>query len=302
MKNLILRLIPYAASIIIGFCLFVWGMWLENNDWKGLLINISSAFLAIPLLYLFYELVRDASRKKLNKELLDYAKMQVDKEVLSVLNHLSKIIYKYEEKDFSFAGISRLLSLTVNEVNSRIGENNYIGFQILKSWELNEDAFRNILKNPFILGRLDDDQVSSLITLLKGLQSYDLVFRKPDAIFEKTGKRATGYRVVRGDELNRDNSKYKDRFLLLKDLGSNKHQVEDFGDFPKYNQNQLLDIFVVEKNAIDYLATTIAATLSNISTWVDLTGGEFIIDPKMFRLGAQSVPNEHGNNVNEESK
>ncbi len=289
MKKIILKLTPYAASIITGILLFTWGLSL-NENWKVLLINIAAAFLAIPLLYLFYGLVRDASHKKLNKELLDYAKMQVDKEVLSVLNHLSKMIYKYEEKDFSFAGITELLSLRKNEISTHIRNNDYLGFQILKSWELNEEGFHGILKNPFILGRLHDEQIISIVALLKGLRSYDLVFKKVETIFEKTDKTITGYKAVKGEDLNPDNTKYKERFLLLKDLGEDKYQVMDFGDFPKYNQELLLKVFIIKETAIDYLATIMNETLSHINNWLNLTGREFVIDTKMFRMGLPSVP------------
>ena len=289
MKKVVLKLIPYVASIVTGFLLFTWGL-SSNESWKALLINIASAFLAVPLLYLFYELVRDASHKKLNKELLDYAKMQVDRQVLSMLNHLSKMIYKYEEKDFSFAGINKLLSLKQSEVSARIRNNDYLGFQILKDWELNEEAFHDILKNPFILGRLNDEQIISIVALSKGLLSYDLVFKKADVIFERADKTMIGYKVVKGEDLNPENAKYKDRFLLLKDVGEGEYQVTDFGDFPKYNQDQLLSVFVVKEIAIGYLTTGISKTLSDINKWLTLTGGEFVIDAKMFNIGAPSAP------------
>jgi hypothetical protein len=289
MKKVVLKLIPYVASIVTGFLLFTWGL-SSNESWKALLINIASAFLAVPLLYLFYELVRDASHKKLNKELLDYAKMQVDRQVLSMLNHLSKMIYKYEEKDFSFAGINKLLSLKQSEVSARIRNNDYLGFQILKDWELNEEAFHDILKNPFILGRLNDEQIISIVALSKGLLSYDLVFKKADVIFERADKTMIGYKVVKGEDLNPENAKYKDRFLLLKDVGEGEYKVTDFGDFPKYNQDQLLSVFVVKEITIGYLTTVISKTLSDINKWLTLTGGEFVIDAKMFNIGAPSAP------------
>jgi len=289
MKKIVLKVIPYATCIIVGFLLFAWSLSLKEN-WKGLLINIAAALLAIPLLYLFYEIARDVSHRKLNKELFDYAKMQVDKEVLSVLNHLSKMIHKYEDKDFSSAGINKLLSLTKIDLATHVKNNEYIGFQILKGWELNEEAFGDILKNPFILSRLDDEQIISIFALLRGLRSYDLLFKKADVIFEKTDKTMVGYKVVKGEDLNPENAKYKDRFLLLKDLGEGKYQVADFGDFQKFNQDDLLKTFVVEEPAIDYLTSIIGETLSDINNWLTLTGGEFVVDTKMFRIDVPSAP------------
>ena len=100
LTKLLLHIAPYSACLIVGLVLYVVGTKLAENL-KALLLNIAAAFVAIPFLYLIYEVTQKASQKKLNKELFDYAKMQIDREILSVINQLAKIVHPYEARDFS---------------------------------------------------------------------------------------------------------------------------------------------------------------------------------------------------------
>ncbi|MDG7001826.1 MAG: hypothetical protein JRN15_22240 [Nitrososphaerota archaeon] len=279
LNRVLLRSSPYLIAIGMGFLLFVWGQSVPEG-WGSLLTGVASAFLAIPLLYLSYDLVTRASHRKLSKELLDYVKMQVDTEVLTVLNHLSKVVCGYEGHDFSNKGVNRLLSLGKADILEKISKSTYVGFQVLKSWEVNEEEFQSILKTPLIVKHLDDEQVISIIRLLRGFRTYDLMFKKKDAVFESVGKPPSGYKAVKGTDLSPDNSQYKDRFILMEHLTGRDYRVTDFGDFPKYNQKDLLCSFVIKNSARDYVASTIHDTLSEINRWLSATGGEFILHPR----------------------
>ncbi len=111
--KILLHLTPYGACLIAGLILYAIGTGL-SEDLKALVLNITAAFVAIPFLYLIYELTRKASQKRLNKELFDYAKMQIDREVLSIVNQLMKLVYSYEARESSFRGISSFLSTNKN--------------------------------------------------------------------------------------------------------------------------------------------------------------------------------------------
>ena len=114
-KKFLLKLLPYLAAISTGGVFYFLATSL-NVKFYDLLINIAAAFFAIPLLYFFYEKSKSFSHKRLNKEIFDYAKMQTDRELLSILNQLQKIVYTLEEKDFSRKAISNFLSLKKEEI------------------------------------------------------------------------------------------------------------------------------------------------------------------------------------------
>jgi hypothetical protein len=59
---------------------------------------------------------------------------------------------------------------------------------------------------------------------------------------------------------------------------------KDFENIPKYNLDKVLNIFRINESYIPLLCDAISDLIKNINKWVDLTGGEFLIDTKMFRI------------------
>ncbi len=281
-KRNFLKALPYLASIGAGSLFYFIGLEL-GEDIRVLFTGISAVFFAIPFVYLFYQRAYNASQKNLNKEILDYATMQIDRSVLSIVNQLQKLVYPFEEKDFSPKGVSKLLSLRADELKEVLSKNEYLGFQIFKSWEVAEDNLHETLKSPFIIKGLEDDQIISIISIIRSLRHLEII-QKEEELYASTSKKASSYKIVHGKELNKGNVRFPNRYLLLKDLGDNKSLVADFGDFPLYNVDKLLQLFTVNERYLEIYSGIILDLLEDINNWVDLTGGDFVIDTKMFRL------------------
>ena len=279
----ILKILPFLTSILIGLIFYLIGIRLESNV-NSFLIGISSAFFAIPLIYLFYQVVYNFSHKKLNKAIIDYTKVQIDREVLSIINQSHKIIFSYKEKDFSPEGINKFLSLSKEEIKEIIAKNEYLGFQIFKKWRASENNIENILKNPFILQKLEDEQIISIISMIQSLKSLEDCFKIND-LYIKTDKKTVLYKIVSSKEFNEEeNIKFPERYLLLKKINENKFTVEDFGDFSLYDVDKLLQKFKLNGKYLENFAEIIISLIKEINNWCDLTNREFIIDTRMFRL------------------
>lgn len=281
-KKVLLKSLPYLAAIFTGGIFYFLANKMAPN-YYDLLINISAAFFAIPLLYLFYETAKSFSHKQLNREIFDYAKMQIDRELLSILNQLQKIVYALDKKDFSNNEINKFLSYQKNEIDSQIKQNKYLGFQIFKNWEISERGLHEILKNPFVLEKLEDKQIISIITILKSLRYLEFV-QKIDALYIDTKETAQGYKIQSGTEINPENNKFPNRNLLLKRLDEDKFIVCDFGDIPKNNLEKCLNYYEINPKLLEAYSAAIFELLKDINDWLDVTGKEFVIDTKMFRM------------------
>ncbi len=287
LKKSLLKSLPYFAAIITGGIFYFLANRLQQN-YHDLFLNIAAAFFAIPLLYFFYETAKSFSRRQLNKEIFDYAKMQIDREVLSVLNQLQKIVYTLEKKDFSNKAISKFLSLNKKEIESQIKDNKYLGFQILKNWEISEKGLHEILKNSFVLEKIEDEQTISIINILKSLRQLESI-QKIDDLYINTKEKAKGYKVQSGVEMNPENIKFPDRYMLLKHLDNDKFIVCDFGDIPKYNLGNCLNYYTINNKLLEVYSTVIFELIKDINRWLDLTGKEFVIDTKMFRMRSKHI-------------
>lgn len=281
-KKHLLKILPYSVSILAGLLFWFIGLKL-SGDIKTLFIGLAAVLLAIPLVYLFYERSHRLSQKKLNKEIFDYAKMQVDIDVLSIVNQLQKAVYPLEERDFSPRGISKFLTLEKTTIKKILSKNEYLGFQVFKTWEVSENSLHDALKNPYMLQSLENEQIISIISIIKGLRLLEGI-KKSGKLYEGTDKRATSYIIKAGKEISKENIEFPDRQLLLKDLGDNKFLVADFGDFKSYDADKLLQIFVVNQQSLEAFSDTVFYLIREIANWVKYTGGEFVIDTKMFRL------------------
>jgi hypothetical protein len=284
-KKRLLQSIPYIAALITGGIFYFLAISIDQKFYD-LLINISAAFFAVPLLYLFYETAKSFSHKRLNREIFDYAKMQVDKELLSIINQLQKIVYTLEEKDLSEKAVNKFLSIEKGELENILKANKYLGFQIFKHWEFSEKGLHDLLKNPFVLEKMEDEQIITVICILKSLRALESI-QKLDQLYVDTNEVAKGFKVTSGLEMNPENKKFPDRHLLLKHLSGDRFVVHDFGDIPRYNLDKSLKYYKVNDEQVGHYSENILSLLKVISDWLNTTGSELIIDTKMFKLGKQ---------------
>jgi hypothetical protein len=289
-RQIVLRVWPYLSCILAGLILFLVGIRLAE-DFKGLFLNMAAAFFVIPFLYLIYELARKSSQKKLNKELFDYAKMQIDRELMSIVNQLIKLVYPYQKQNFSFQGIQEFLSQNSSQIRNVIQSSDYLGFQTLKNWSISEKNLHSILENSFILHCLEDDQIISVISILKEVRSLESVQRNVADLYVDTEKKADNYKIRSAKEIGGRNIEYPDRYLLLRHQQNEKYQVTDFGDFAPYHFGDLLKIFRFNDKYMEGFTDSIFDLIERINEWLDLTGSEFLIDTKMFRLGMKKNRN-----------
>jgi len=285
LKKHLLKSIPYISSIIGGIIFYLISILLEN-DIKNIFLGISSTLFTIPIIILFYDILKALTDKKLNHKIYDYAKIQVDTVVLSILNQLIKIVYPIEKKEFSFKGITEFLSIKKKTLKTILNENYYFGFQIFKTWEINEKNLHDLLKNTFILDKLSNEQIISMISLIKSIRKLESILKNSN-LYVKSIKAINGLKIVKGTDLNKNNTQFPDRYLLLKYLSEDKFIVMDFGDFKKYNLEKLSEVYEIDKNKLDQLHQPIGFLLTDINNWLTNTNNEFLIDTKEFRMNGR---------------
>lgn len=286
LKKYSLKIFPYFAAIISGG-LFYYLANLFDEKYSDLLINISATFFAIPLLFFFYGVANSFSHKKLNKEIIDYAKMQADREILSILLQLIKLVSDYRNKDLSNKAINMFLSLKKEDLEKQFIENKYIGFQIFKQWEINKTSLNDLLKNPFILDGMEDEQIISIIKMLKSLNGLEEFQKRNNdyrELYIEIEENISNFKIQSGKDLNPENKKFPDRYILLKHLQNDEFVVYDFGDIPKYNLDKCLKCYKVEKHQVKDYSSIIHDLINSVNQWLRSTGYEFIIDSQMFKM------------------
>lgn len=212
-------------------------------------------------------------------EIRIYIKQQVDKEVLGICNHLSKLFFNYE-KQFTLEGVWELLNFTSEDIQKHLFEREFLGFTILKDWQVYMQKLQETMNQPFFTQNAEPIYVSSLIKLIRGLEVMTTV-TSDHKLFIDTNKKVDGYKTIDGNKENPDNP--KDTYLLLKNISADKGIVIDFGTIKKYNVPRLLNLQRIKSERFFAFSKGIEELLKGIETWTKNTGNHLIIDPLTFR-------------------
>lgn len=267
---------------MVGIALYFLASKAVNNA-NSILINLSATLLAVPLIYMFYQIFVRISERKLSKEIRDYSKMLVDTEILSVLNQLGKFLYPSYEFQLNPKSVKNICELKKDDLKKTFSKGEYLGFKVKKNWEHSIESVSGKIQNNQIINRMDSDLLCIIISFLQSIHSFELFIKRMDYL-EKTEKKAADYKIICGNQLNPiENNELPDRLILLKKIDGEKGVVIDFGDFKKYQAFDLLNYYRIKKEYTDYLAEIINNIIVVINEWISSSGYEFIIDENLFK-------------------
>ncbi len=228
------------------------------------------------------KIIENSMLEILNKNLFtneinDYIKVEIDTEILTLINHLTKIIFNYSE-GLSQKITSKFLDLSIQEIKEKIESNIFIGFQLYKSFEVNANNMKLIVDKTLLLS-FSEEVKTIMIKIMKWIGSFDKFFNsgRNTNIFIDLKKENTLYKLTKGNTMNQKNEKYPNRYLLLKILGEDKFLVQDFGDF-LVKETKLLNSYMLSKNYTILYSEYIKEFIEYVNKWLELTNGEFIID------------------------
>ncbi|ALL06335.1 hypothetical protein AQ505_12995 [Pedobacter sp. PACM 27299] len=217
----------------------------------------------------------------------DFHKVQVDTEILTIINHLRKIIFGYNQ-ELSFELISEFLNIEDIAIVEVLTANRFIGFQVFKRWEVNEKKLQDIVNKVISYHSHGKETATIIIQLMQWTVAFDSFnqLRKNPDLFLQIENSPSHFYAVEGKAFNERNSEFPDRFILLKRLNNEKSQVSDFGDFIETQKIEgLIFSYKLNPKYIENYCKHIRAFISITEKWLDHTNGEFIIDnAKMFEI------------------
>jgi hypothetical protein len=278
----LIKIVPFLSASILGVFLYFFAL-MNDENLKSLLINISAAFIGIPLIFLGYDVIKRQSQKKLTREIFDYAKVQIDKEIFALINQLMKYVYPYDRIDKTPIGINNFMNLSKRQIKDELSSNTYIIFQMAKQWEVEGKNIKELLKNSLILQNIDEDKLQILIRILKYISYFDSI----DIIREYIvliDEKYPNYQCVSGTQINPQNIQYSDRFLLMEVLDKEHGKVVDFGDFMKGDVTKLLMKCRIQNSSIESFSESIFQFMEEINSWIKENNSELLIDPRYIRF------------------
>ena len=180
-------------------------------------------------------------------EVEDLLKMNVDTEILTIINHLHKIIYGYKEKPNIMQDANDLLNLTKAEIEQRLKTRTYYKREV------------SIIINK----------------ILDSITWYNAVTRSrtyPNMFNQSTEQFYKKLTIIPPEKGN--------RFLLCEHFCDEKYRVIDFGDISEKEKlkNALKFYLFADDRHLLVFVNVITKFIEIINLWLDKTNGEFILD------------------------
>ncbi|WP_106768257.1 hypothetical protein [Paenibacillus faecalis] len=205
----------------------------------------------------------------------DYFKMQVDTQVLSILGHLSKIVYGYEKKKFD--SYKTLINLKYDDILQLLSKRKYIGFQVYKKFEPIGKELKNLLDS-FTSTYFNKEIGIAIVNFIQWIDRFDKVnsLRLSPDLFISSHEKVKGYKTIYAPEMNPNN---KDSYLLLKELNDKDGQVVDFGKFQEIQKiDAMLNYVYLNEKYSEIYANLILEIIELAWKWIDNTNKELIVD------------------------
>ena len=212
----------------------------------------------------------------------DYVKEKIDTELLTISNHLSKILFAYSEKSImERTGI--LLNISDEEIAEHLYQNKPIGFQIFKKLSVQEKNLREIADKMISSVHQNKELAVPIIEIINWIGWYDKInsSRSEFKFFTPLKSKSAKYNVVNSLSLslNSRNNDLPDRHILLERLSEKEGRVVDFGDFIERDKiEQLTDEFIFNQEHTKIYVSLFREFIKSVNKWLDLTNGEFILD------------------------
>jgi len=217
----------------------------------------------------------------------DYLKVQVDTEILTFINHLSKIVFGYSNKK-SLNDVSKFMNLTDKDISEKLAKGVFLGFQVFKKWEVNESKLQQIADKTISSYYHGKEIARVIIELMRWAGSFDNFNRSRTSpnLFNFIESKRNDFKAVNGMSINTKNTEFPDRFMLLKKVDNVHGMVRDFGDFVEKDKIEgLTKKYKLNPDYIARYTLKIREFIEIAEKWLDLTNGEFIIENnKMFEL------------------
>jgi|SRR3989344_3942314 len=274
-SRFIFKSLPYLVSFLIGI-IFYFLSGIFTLRFQNLLVNLSSVLISISIVFLSYEIIKELVERKLNKRVYNYAKWKIDSTLLSIMGQLTKRVSQIDDK----TNMRELgFYLNRNELSNKIRESKYVGFQVLKKFDIDYSDLKNLLENPFILSKMTNREIISILEIIRRLEIFEGVLQT-EKLFLKTNEVSNSYSISKMVNTADQPSSLSFYLIFRK---ADKSSTFDFGYFDFSNEMELLNIFRVNENHLAKYSDSIFSLLREIENWFILTGKKILIDTRDFK-------------------
>ncbi|ERJ89002.1 hypothetical protein HMPREF1989_00101 [Porphyromonas gingivalis F0566] len=214
-------------------------------------------------------------RGMLYNEVEDYFKKDIDTEILTILNHIRKIVLLKTNKNLML-DIGLVLNLSREALRQSIANRSILGFSLFKNFESNADSIKKQIENISSIHNFKKEKIVVVIKIKDWLDRYNACTngRNFQDLFLKEEEESNGFQTIPSED-----KELPHRMILGKVLSKERLQVVDFGDIKyKHRIHSIMYLHHINPAYIDMYSNLLFDFIEITNEWLDETGGEFIVD------------------------
>lgn len=275
----LLKRFPYSLALLAGL-LFYFAANVLTGNLSGLLLNISASLITIPIVIFTYEAIQKRIAKESNRDVSQYAKMNIDRELLSLLNCVSPLVIGTPTPGLN--KVLKLLSMDETSMRKVLDTYTPMAFYLATDWSYSENKIAKLLANEVVYNDLSIEERNMFIRLIGAIRALE--FATDPRFYLASDTPNPKYKIVKGSEVD-PTTKLENRYLLMaKTKKSNEFVVAAFNDINRGKYRiDLLTPMKIKSEGKKVLVGCVVEVLECISAWMDSRGNEFILDSRNFK-------------------
>lgn len=164
MRQIALKALPYAISILAGIVIYILTtLHIKEESLNALILGIASGLLSIPMVFLFYDVVNKKCSKNLKNSLFQHASFEINAILFQSLKNI-KIILQYDQA-LDENNIDELLAMSKEDIAANLK----LDLTVASDLDKARLELTNIVYKNSDLGSLSDAEFEKILAISKEL-------------------------------------------------------------------------------------------------------------------------------------
>ena len=212
----------------------------------------------------------------------DYVKGKIDHILLDIIKNMDAVYFSETNNTGEPHQVTDVLNFCEEDLRVKLIGNSFLGFYFVQSYSERIEILEKLLDRLFITNFFDSNAKNVIIKLINWIQNWDdLVSQRfHNSLLIK--KNETDYKIIDMHEVNKTNP--IDSYILVKPIDKDSHRVIRGGSIRKFNLNYATFILSINEQHLGSVSSHVHQFNKIVNEWMDITGNEFILDPKYYKL------------------
>ncbi len=233
------------------------------------------------------------AKGQLFNPLNDYIKGKIDRSILAVAKQMANLVFGTITLSSGLAQVPNLLKCSFEEVASHISGIQFPGFIALNDFYVEAINLQDILKDLFSSACFPKEWSFTVLELLDWIREYSWFISKRNKEYPYERVSSSDYdNLVAIDAHSIDANNLENSFLIIEAIDKNgKRYVDTEGGkvintthYPTDNALSLRCCYCLKQSVINKFADKIHKFITICNNWLDITDGEFILDPDYYEI------------------